>query len=354
MKKRFVLFAFVATLFLCNFALLEAGEELREEVLREAPKAWVGYLKELRNIETTEKSETRLADGTLFGTSKSSWTLSFPFVLRTTEATVDGGSEKKLFIVNPNYSAVLESSSDSEKPWTIVKIEKVENGSLSKRKFPVIDNFSNHNPRLDLPQELQLQINLAHALEFDDLLFFPSFWNEKDFKILEITESIEDVGRVVRLDFLYRPEGVVGTVGPPVLQNGSVWLLPDRCWVIKKASYDSLQPPDRTEKDHFETEIEYRTPIGQIPLPSKITRKMVSQHEEFSGETVIEYDWKQGIQPHDKKEYYLSYYGLPEPEFGTGAKWVRPALVLIGLLVLFVAYRFMSHRKDATDTGGKA
>lgn len=321
-----------------------AEDRIREEFQRDAPVAWERYLEQFKNVGVSCRETTRAFEDGEGSTETVEWSCEvvLPYRIETYKKIADGGSSSEIMADNPQYVFSLSSNSDpkSAESQTIDRVEKRKGSFSGRLQFPQIENFTNHKPLKDLPYENRLLLGMAEALKIHFLFWFPSIAQEKEFEIVEITEENEENSRVVRIDYRYEPDGVVGVVGPTVPRSGRVWLLPDNSWVVKRASFDALDAGDRETKVHVETEISYQSLEDPSPLPTRVaTRCSYPSLRATEAEFEKEFVWNRDVVARDKKEYYLSFYGFPEPEFEDGFRLLRPALILLGLTLLFLAYR---------------
>lgn len=326
-----------------------SNDVLLEEFRRDAPQAWLNYLESLRNIEFTKKLSERYIEngGPDTNSSITQKTVNYPYQIGRYDGVVAGEHSSEIFAHNPLYRFALEPDKDNPGKWSIIRCNKMEPPSKAQLQFPAIENYSVRRPLAKLPFENQVLLGLAESLKIHFLFWFPSLAADDEFEIVQMTEEYDGDLRMAHIVYRYEPEDVAGTVGPAALRSGQVWLLPDNSWVVKKAIFDVLDAGDRTRKIRFEHTLEYDLPVARYPLPTKVVTTCDYGTSNPPDEGIYEYEWKRDPPRRPKKEYYLSYYGLPEPEFESSFKWVRPALVLLGLLFISMAYRVMRNRKNA-------
>lgn len=348
MKLKFFRLALFLPCLVLLLRPLRADDALRERFLSEAPRAWQAYLNSLDQLEYTESSTAHSYDGSISIKTETSVALDFPFIMRTTREEFNGELSEKLHAANSEYTFTLEPSQDADGKQALVDVKKNKDAKNRTRQFPRLDVNARRNPILDLPLENRAALSAAFALELDDQYFLPSLVSAEEFEIIEILESQEDGQNVVKIEYRYEPEGVVGVVGAPVLQSGTLLLLPDSSWVIKKATFSILEGSERKDKTIIETSFDYEALPSDRPLPSKI-RCVTSdaKNKTAFGESVDEYAWNLNPKKRDKKEFYLSYYGLPEPEFSDSFRWIRPVLIMFGLILLFAALRFLHKMNES-------
>lgn len=354
-KMRMISKNLLSSLFLifCVAANCLANDSLKEEFLRDAPPAWRRYLASLRTVEETVKESSRFEEnGELYTFDReASSKIKYPYQI--TKATRRSSDEDEsittLSVVNSKYRFSLVSDAQSPEKWKFDSVEKIDSRSGTKLQFPTLNNLDSHRTVKDLSYENQVLLGLADALKIHSMFWFPSVVSEKDFEIVDISESEEEGRRVVSLTYRYEPDDVVGVVGPVALRSGQVWMYPDSSWTIKKASFDLLDAGERLEKDriHVETTVEYRTTRDDYPLPQKITTIFAKpENAKYRGVIETEYSWNRNVDL-QKKECRLSYYGFPEPKFKDENRLLRPVLVFIGLVFIFVAGWLALKRRKA-------
>ena len=171
-------------------------------------------------------------------------------------------------------------------------------------------------------------------------------WRDSLFEIIKygsfVVERVfrveGDGSKCVRVEFGYDvgdPNGVFGKR----ISNGFLVSDPQRNWALTNYGgtvYSNIN------KSTFKTEavLEYPDDRSSFPIPSRRT-----QHKTWPDDkgTVLEKELtsKNVTNKVSKEEFYLSYYGLPEPKFGRRwyGNWVWILLLMIGAIGLGVFLR---------------
>lgn len=343
-------FAFCGVVICALNSSAAIGADLKKEFRDSAPRQWSQYLESLKSVEFTVKKTERYVWEGKEGVNVSELTkkVNLPYQIGSFIGDREGNKHEEIFANNPQYHFALVPSRESGKKWEIERLEQAEPRVFMEPKFPTIEKFTAHRPITDLPYENQVLLGMADALKIHFQFWFPSLAAEEEFEIVDVKEENINGTRIARVVYRYQPEGVAGTVGQAIPQSGKVSLLPDASWVVKDAEFDILDAGERVETIRVKTEIEYETPLERFPRPTKV-RTVYSDPKGAipESESVYEYAWNHNPDIGDKKEYYLSYYGFPEPEFANSFNWLRPALVLVGLILLFAACLFLQKNKRA-------
>lgn len=119
---------------------------------------------------------------------------------------------------------------------------------------------------------------------------------------------------------------------------------PSREWILTEYGgtfHNHINNDNRV----FHVKLEYGESVGGIPIANKISRTSTSPDDPDStsvGVTTIE------VTSHDvpEEEFFLSYYGLPEPNFGRGRFWGWVWYLIAGIVCLVVARVIMKRRRD--------
>ncbi len=325
--------AAVLSLYLMLFfgmGVLRGEDETIESFKSKAPAAWVQYLEALKNIESTWYYESIDSEGTETSDRNTVYH-NPPYHLSISQSD---GVERGVFGNNKRYSFRL--SSKDGKTWNVDSAEQFFPASDGPLSFPKPGEKADGR----VLQELTSwdTSHLAAALKLNFLFWFPSYFGEEDFQILEVENLYEDDLHLVRVKYRYEPKEFNPNNR---LRSGEVFLLPDYQWVIKRAAFKSVEP-DQSQINHCQTEIEYDLAPGKLALPSVVTVKingddfMIKWH----------YSWKEGCK-FDKKMFTLSHFGLPEPDFGEGrVNRLRILTSLVGCVVILLSlYKIYQKRR---------
>ncbi|MCR5358740.1 MAG: hypothetical protein K6E55_02510 [Thermoguttaceae bacterium] len=166
---------------------------------------------------------------------------------------------------------------------------------------------------------------------------------------VEIThiESIGDTPEeTISLDFEINADDAIK--GNDALRTGNVQLLPARRWAVKEATLRS----NRGGKGFITT---FTFTYGENDnKPYQVKRAETKLY--FNPDDLSKFvSWDYDIQNVDdaqvaKKERFLKYYGLDEPEFSDAhAEWFRYVLLAVGVLMILAAVvRFVGRKKNAS------
>ena len=195
-------------------------------------------------------------------------------------------------------------------------------------------------------------------------MWLPSYFNEPEFCITEAEEVYEGDLRLVRMKFQYEP----AEYDPAIpLRGGEVYLMPDHSWVIKRGNFEWLEIDTDALFDYsiavkngnsdlpytdgkkyiqFSVENDYGETLDKFPRP--VSQKLEIEESHWKYTTCYTWEKPGKISP---KEFKLSYYGFPEPDFACSF-WPRLLLIAIGAaLILWAACRFCRKRRSLPKEG---
>ena len=322
MKRSRLFLTLAAVLF--YIGSLSADEALIETIKKEAPAAWGQYLESLKELDVSINSVEQEGDAEPVQSESQQYNR-YPCCLSKTEKdgvySVSG--------LNSQYAFLLTSATG--KTWTLGKVTDCRNSRIPLT-FPPL-----HVPR---PEQNRLNWVIsqeAAALKIHSQMWLPSYFNEPDFCITEAEEVHEGDLRLVRMKFQYEP----AEYDPAIpLRGGEVYLMPDHSWVIKRGNFEWLEI-DGEKYTPFRVENDYGETLDCFPRP--VSHKL--EIEESNWKCTTFYTWEKPgkISP---KEFRLSHYGFPEPDFACGF-WPRLLLIAIGTaLILLAACRSFRKRKS--------
>ena len=130
------------------------------------------------------------------------------------------------------------------------------------------------------------------------------------------------------------------------LTEGSLVCDPSNEWAVVETSwiYESLNHGSKGRLKIFR---EFQSNVGIVPMATKLTTtyESLDKNVGYKTETI----WTNEIKSRDvpKEQFYLSYYGLPEPNFGKSwlGKW---GLWLIAGIVFMTVGTFFVRRQRQT------
>lgn len=321
---------FFAVLVLFGTEHLFSDEALISTVKEEAPAAWAKYLESLKEVDVSYYYETRENN------EESEISPVYDFYNRYPSSLDKYERNGKLFVSGLNKRYTFLVSSADGNVWELVNAE-----DQSQKHVP-LDFPQIGVPRSDLCVANWNTSQLAAALKLNVRVWFPSYFREAEFTVLEAEEVTEEGKRLVRVKFQYEPE-VFDNEYP--LRSGEVFLLPDCSWVIKKADFILLDVDGETPV-HCHVDIDYGDSADIFPRPLSFTLKI--DEGQFYKKKF--YTWKD-LSKISSKEFTLSYYGIKEPDFG-GGRLSRLSCILIAIgIVLFFVSLFKAYKKRKLATG---
>ncbi len=334
-KKCFTALCYCILLTHPVFAATLTHEKLQDDVL----VAWSKYLcemtgKELVCVEKTFDGEQ------LTNSSPITTSLTSVFPNFRSESVRNNGVQNS-WCVNSKYTFTLSKKSEGE-VWIVKKVEPIARPTVIKNQtFPLLKSIEKSDQNLFSWGLSQMAVGLKMNLP----LWLPSYFKSPIFNIDSVEEVFEDNERLVHVKFTYEPE----EYSPgELMRSGEVYLMPDHYWLIKKAQYISLEP-DKVTRVPCELNIDYgELTLDSLPLPKKsvlILKKYGKGGQDYRMEWT--YSWKQNINVADK-EFTLSHYGLPEPDFGERrTNRFRFILIAAGLILISIAlWQMYQKRKE--------
>lgn len=307
-----------------QYVLGQAAGDWRVRLETEAPTAWQKYFERVKRMQfsslrvTTEKGtrdsqyrmEFRQRDGMLLYL----WD-------RTDFETKPPTRSIRLGVVNPRYGFTV-TRRDEDKPWALEALVRPEQ----------VDELPLPNPK-----------KVVDSLKF---VYIPSWLvgdknpiTHPNFKILKLTEVFnQEGGKVLRVDF----EHTLSEGGETFIKQAWITLLPEKYWLIEEAQL--IQPPSDVRIKH-----EYKSLADGFPvLHRRITRREEPDGSYTGAEMLVE--WSD--QPPPEEIFYLTHYGIPEPE---ELRWRRPVpwwlyILVAGMLLAMVGlgiYAWRRHRRAA-------
>lgn len=312
------------------------GEESSpwERFVNEAPTAYAQYREALtRGTTVAMREEIRVErEGvleTLVGPKDSVFTFRSPFIVVEEELVgkdeTSGG--EYVLAANQQYGFSLERR-ESDRPWLIRNLRTDDPRALFYENLDAPDASS-------WPVDEVLLLSLVPVLEvgnapLDRLLTSAA---------TKIHGTTVDAHGRVAIEFSTEPDQ--GRVFR--LLGGTVWLLPEKSWVISEYDVRSeFAPPSRpVERRGAHRIIDWSEADG-IPVPLLITSRtqtLEGEHRVVEGRRTY-YDWKLH-QDLPERRFTLTHYGLPEPGLdrqGAGASkmFFRSPVVWINLIGLML------------------
>ena len=315
---------FAVLFFLFGVHCLLSDEALISTVKEEAPPAWARYLESLKEVDVSYYYETRENNAEPEISPVYNVYNRYPSSLNKYERN----GKYLVSGLNKRYDFLVSSADGNV--WELVDAK-----DQSQKHVPL--DF----PQIGVPRSELCVANwntsqLAAALKLNLRVWFPSYFREAEFTVLEAEEVTEEGKRLVRVKFQYEPE-VFDNEYP--LRSGEVFLLPDSSWVIKRADFILLDLDGETPF-HYHVDIDYGDSSDVFPRPLSFTLKI--DEGQFCEKKF--YTWKD-LSKISSKEFTLSYYGIKEPDFGDGHLSRLSYIVIFIGFVLFAVSLFKAYRK---------
>lgn len=325
-----------------------ANEALKDELLREAPKAWREYLECFRTIKFTFSCD-QYEDGRLEESEPvTTFRLQFPYyaiVESRNEKGVEGRAAREISARNKKYRFGIKFNNDGNGEISYIE----ENEKRLYNQYDFIDH--RHNPK-DYDYAVVQSATSCLGLRLEPGgVFLPPFLEDELFQILDVEEVFEGDLREYKVQFEYH--GTEPHFSNNILRRGTIFLLPDHMWVVKKVDFienSACVVDGNVERVdvHVVTTLEYDFTKASIPLPTSIEDTIPGK---FSGYNNLRFHYELDFDPTftglNEKECYLSYYGFPEPDFVKSHAALRASLVAGALFLFYLAFRNWNRRRKA-------
>jgi len=325
-----------------SIAIAEGGtEECEERFYKEAPSKWDDYLRQLQCIEGS--MEMTIRRDSVYATSTSSKimdTYSAKFLWQYPSGLFEWYSDGTMDVMtvgNETYGFRLEPGGEGE--WTLKSLDKVG-------QFPKVFSRKVFLSEMTKKQPLPESIDLIGRYVFPCLQLnkklLPDLLEQKEFVVTDAEQMVDDDTQLIRIRFVYNPPRNSPLSRRLNIRSGEIYLMPDHFWLIKKS--EVVCEFDETWTSVTENQYELK---GDIPLLSRSTTVNYLYGPERKFRTSREENYYYVVHDSvDKAKFFLSHYGIPEPDFGehhTG--WVRYSLMIVGLLMVgFALWRIYSNR----------
>jgi hypothetical protein len=234
-----------------------------------------------------------------------------------------------------NKKYFFRLNKDKDKNWAVLDIN---NNSMRYDNIAYfIDNANNIEFYIK-------NYNLLNSIAPSLILFrtwLPDIFTSQDFHIEEINDVVEDNYEMLKVIYKYEPSTEHGYRN---IRSGILYLLKNHYYLVKKADFDyfdtSFVPRDKANLINdfsFETDGVPMLVNQTIKAPKGIDGAWSFT---FKISELVKHDFSQS-------EFYLSHYGLPEPDFGERrTKRGRYISVGLGLLMMIIgAWRMIRERR---------
>ena len=335
-KSAFFLTILLAVIFPAQTAFAQPAEEV-EKTRKDIYSAWTAYLNSLKSFSGRKERHLTGSDGSKEDSAREFF-VSPPYILSVFS---DGGADPELVgISNPKYYARVRYDGKETLLDEAVKLE--ESDRLKRYWF----DSEELNEDLTVRCSKSRTNNRIIGLLGDPLRIFP-FWLPgllKDGRFtFAITESAPEDGR--------RTAAVSFTGDPPIrvspiheMLEVKLTLMPEHYWLPVRAECLVIECG---EEIHVTLENEYDFHFS-VPVLTRQIRKIEGA---YTGEEVITVT---GIKENitiDPKDFTLTRWGLPEPEFGVSPEdLVRVILIILGSVFVAAALvRFYRKRRPSVQ-----
>jgi len=233
----------------------------------------------------------------------------------------DGVHEEELYSKNMNYSFEIQKSNNDDR-WAVNRLES------SKNPLKIVDVLTGD---LMYPVTIQNNMSLLDYTNIDGVIF-------QNFQEADGAE-----GSIVSCDMIL-PKNCIDKNGDEIrLESISLSFIPSMyAWIPVEMTLDYNDGFKQIlKRDKF-------VDFNDIKIPQN-----VSWHfQNAEGKRLLECSIEYRLEPSDvqKDEFYLSYYGLPEPDFGGHRQnRIRYIVLGIGLLMLGIGvWRMIQKRRENT------
>ena len=325
-----------------------ADKTLKDELLREAPKVWREYLERFRTVKFTYSREL-YDDGKLQESEPpTTFYIQYPYALVeiNNDGKVEGYAEREIFARNKKYSFKLALNDAKEYEISYVK----ENEKRLYNQYDYLDH--RRNPK-DYDSAIVQSVTSCFGLKLEPKgIFLPPFLDDDLFQIIDVEEVYEGDLREYKVQFEY--SGTEPHFSSNLLRRGTVYLLPDHMWVVKKVDIienglcDIVDGKEVRLDVHVVTTIEYDFSKSTIPLPVSIEDTIP---DKICGYNNLRIHYDLNFDPTftglNEKECYLSHYGFPEPKFTRSHTALRATIVACGFFLLYLAFRNWNRRRKS-------
>lgn len=120
------------------------------------------------------------------------------------------------------------------------------------------------------------------------------------------TKLIQHDGNRIRIDF---DSDVESHLGPDRLLGGSLWLLPESCWVLDEYHVTIMT---RLAGKSAVTMKSGWTKLGELPQPERVKIDYAAEKRPVVSNETVYSDWEFAAESPER--FTLTHYGLPEPK----------------------------------------
>jgi len=308
----------------------------RTKQLNEAKQSWNEYLRSFPNLEGKWVETITYSDDRPTAVYENEFICDYPNVYYNSKPN------------NGDYVIHLESN----KKYSFSLRDPKENGPMliddcallgvipekSVWSFPANNRSVNRNSSVNLIAEALAQgLLLSHK-------WLPVLVECPDFVLESFEESIQDGTREVRIKFSNNPKGVDDAAILMNIRQGEVTLLPDHYWLIKEGTCFFWAEEDPYTVN-WKNEYDFTSFAVPVLRKRSLESFYVDGRPKLRRDNVYDY---QLFENSSRKNFTLSDYGLPEPDFGERrVNRVRYTLMIVGSLMIVIAlWQMYQKRKE--------
>lgn len=349
-------FLFVSVISTLHFYSTCHGEEITAENWKpKAIKAWHQYIDRIPNFKgTVSRIERSYVNGSLSHEyHRSSEIIYYPPYARSSciPEKQKGDLPCGLSLANDKYGAVL----NREKGSTGLLVEAIYPGEGPKNesvKHKLIAQMLARNPRVSPVGSL---LGCLRVCSMSLLIATES----PDFVIKDVQPIRFEENDLVQIMFTWSPEDK----GKDQVRSGRIYLNPDRYWLPVRAfvelEYIRYEGEKAVPNEQATAIVKYEYQEGvldEIPVLSKFS--VAQEGKPLPGSTVkhnsaggyeITYQFEP-IESVDPEEFYLSHYGIPEPDLPVVNKfsYFYYLLIFLGGAALVTIAIYLKKRSSAS------
>lgn len=312
-----LLIAFAATIVAVNGGPDSAGisfgsDDLLADLKARALEQWHAGREACRATQGSWISNTSTSRDDATRTEEVTYKSNAPAALLIVQSTSSERSVGEVFGVNSQYAFLLARRT-VQSPWVLLNSNGLEDSTLVGRVETMHDR---HDPN-----------RLIFGVWAKDLT---QMVDDPAFRVLSITERTVAGLRQAQVAFRYERSSGIGNDSQDMVQEGEIFLLPDRYWCLR---YARLKMKSATAEGTYELTVETRTSKDGFPIPIRAVRKedwkSFGGDNPFSLSRQVDFDLEIPEVPPPLEDFTLSAFGLPEihREFEEPVSWYLWAML---------------------------
>jgi hypothetical protein len=327
-------FMFFVLMFSCSVAFAQtSSDDLIVWIKKDAPDVWRDYFRSWNNTKV-EYTEIITEKNVQIEDNLCSMFLSYPCMEHRKLDNIN--HKERLVVFNRHYRFSLERKQENE-DWGIDYIEPIYDFlPFEKLDFPIL--FEKNNVSV----ELFIGNIFARGFMFSLGDWFPVIFSQPEFHILEAKEVVENNEKLIWIRYDYNPP----QRSNQLLRGGEVFLMPNRFWLIKRADVRLLEPDETMVNATISCEYDFY--FDAIPC-LKSHSMFIKEYNYTFKRTFTNY---QIVENASIKNFTLSNYGFPEPDFDNSRHTNRVRYILMGLGVIMIGialWRMYKKRHEHTN-----